>query len=78
MISKFRISSKQKLFLFRLFFTIYLGVLFVKRKNIDFIYSNKILNSNPYINLSEAHFHFDFGLQYQNDSSTAIKDMKFF
>ena len=64
--------------LFTLFYTIYLGVPFVKRENIDFIYSNKILDSNPYINLSEAHFRFGFGLQYQNDSSPAIKDSEIY
>ena len=60
----FRINDKVKyksidggvisliFFVYSIFFTIYLGIPFIKRKNIDFIYSNKIIESQPFINLT--------------------------
>ena len=42
----------------------------------EFIYSNKIVDSQPYINLKEAHFYFGFGLRYQSTSLPAIVDSK--
>ena len=36
---------------------------FIGRNKIDFIYSRKIIESNPSINLKEINFNFAFGLQ---------------
>ena len=82
----FRINSEYKyksiyggictiiLILFILGFTIFLGYPFVTRKNIDFIYSNKIIENQPYINLTRAHFKLGFGIQYQDTALPAIND----
>ena len=48
----------------------------MKRKNIDFIYSNKIVETQPYVNLTQTEFNFAFGIQYQNDSTPALKDFE--
>ena len=37
---------------------------FIMKKNIDFIYSNKILETGPIINLTKTKFYFALGLQY--------------
>ena len=52
---------------------------FILRKNIDFIYSNKILESGPIINLTNSKFYFAFGLQFsKNASSDVIGVEKYF
>ena len=48
----------------------------MKRKNIEFIYSNKIVQTQPYVNLTESEFNFAFGIQYQNDSTPALNDFE--
>ena len=63
-------------FFFSLGFTIYLGYIFITRKNINFIYSNKIVEKRPYINLTKANFKFGFGIQYQDTALCAIDDFK--
>ena len=80
----FRINDKVKyksidggvisiiFFAYSIFFLIYLGIPFIKRKNIDFIYSNKIIESEPFINLTETHFNLAFGIQFQRNSSPAM------
>jgi len=82
----FRINDKVKyksidggvisliFFVYSIFFTIYLGIPFIKRKNIDFIYSNKIIESQPFINLTETNFILAFGIQFQRNSSPAINN----
>ena len=82
----FRISDKVKyksvdggvvsiiFFAYSIFFLIYLGIPFIKRKNIDFIYSNKIIESQPFINLTETNFNLAFGIQFQRNSSPAINN----
>ena len=62
--------------MFTLFYILYQGIPFVTRKNLEFIFSNKILDSKPSINLIDAHFYFGFGLRYQYNSSPAIDDSK--
>ena len=64
------------LILFITGYTIFLGYPFVTRKNINFIYSNKIIENQPYINLTRAHFKLGFGIQYQDTALPAIKDCK--
>ena len=61
-------------FLFSIFYTINLGYPFIKRKNINFIYSNKIVEKQPYIDLKKATFNFGFGIQYQSNALPAIND----
>ena len=62
------------LFTFSISITLLLGFPFFQRKNIEFIYSNKIVQTQPYINLTEAHFKFGFGIQYQDTALPAIND----
>ena len=59
-------------FIYSIFYIIYLGVPFIQRKNIDFIYSNKIIETQPFINLTEANFTFAFGIQFQSNFSSAL------
>ncbi len=61
-------------FLFSIGYTINLGLPFLTRKNINFIYSNKIVEKQPYINLTKANFKFGFGIQYQSNALPAIND----
>ena len=46
-----------------LLYSIYCAWGFLKRKNIDFIYARKIVQSGPSINLREVSFNFGFGLK---------------
>ena len=62
--------------IYSIFFAIYLGIPFIKRKNIDFIYSNKIVQSQPYINLTDSNFSLAFGIQYPINLSSAINDFE--
>ena len=65
--------------IFTIFYILYQGIPFIKRENLEFIFSNKILDTKPYINLTDAHFYFGFGLRYQNNSTPAIQDsLKYF
>ena len=60
-------------------YTIYVGIPFIQRENIDFIFSNKIIETQPYINLTSTKFNFGFSIQYQDDATTATKDyIKYF
>ncbi len=61
-------------FILAISYTLYVGIPFIKRENITFIFSNKIVEKEPYINLTEVGFNMGFGIQYQDDSSTAIDD----
>ena len=55
-------------------YTLYVGIPFIKRENINFIFSNKIVEKQPFINLTEVGFNMGFGIQYQDDSTPAIDD----
>ena len=60
-------------------YTIYVGLPFIKRENIEFIFSNKIIDAQPYINLTSVNFNLGFGIQYQDEATTAIFDyIKYF
>ena len=61
-------------FILSVLYTIYVGYPFIKRENIDFIFSNKILETQPYINLTSTNFNLGFGIQYQDEATTAIFD----
>ena len=60
--------------IFTLLFIIVLSIQFVKDGNINFIYSNKIKNKNPFINLTKLEFTFGIGVQYYDTSFPAIND----
>ena len=63
-------------FIFSIGCTICLGYPFIRLQTIDFIYSNKIIETQPYINLTEAHFNFAFGIQYQNNTLQQLMIVK--
>ncbi len=50
----------------------YMSYYFVTRKNVDFIFSKKIINDQPLVNLTKIGYRFAFGLQYTLDDSSAI------
>ena len=62
---------------FALAYTLYVSYYFISRKNVDLIYSNKIIQSNPKVNLTQLEFNFGFGLQYQSDGESAV-NLKYF
>jgi hypothetical protein len=52
---------------------------FVLWNNMDLIFTNKILEGNPFINLTKTEFAFAFGLQFQANSSDAtLKTTQYF
>ena len=54
----------------------YMSYRFLWRKDFDFIYSNKIVDSGANINLTEVKFNLAFGIQFTIDGSNAIETMK--
>ena len=64
------------IFILGFLYTLYVGIPFVTRKNIEFIYSNKIIENQPFINLTQVKFNLAFGIQYQEDAVSAIEDFK--
>ena len=44
------------------------------RKNVDFIFTNKIVETDPQINLTSSHFNLAFGVQYSEDAMSAIEN----
>lgn len=60
-------------------YTTYCCLGFFSRSNVDFIFTNKIVESDPYINLTDCHFNLAFGVQYSEDAVSAVEDTsKFF
>jgi hypothetical protein len=62
--------------IYALFIVVYISTLsisFIKMKKLDFTYSHKIM-SQPFINLSDISFTFAFGVQYSDNSFSAIED----
>ena len=53
-------------------YTFYYSINFIKRKNLDLIYSYKIVETQPYINLTESKFNLAFGVQRQIDGGDYI------
>ena len=49
---------------------------FFLRKNVDFIFTNKIVQSDPSINLTDCHFSLAFGVQFSEDAMPAVEDTK--
>ena len=58
--------------LLTLMYTIYYSINFLARKNIDLIYSFKIIETQPFINLTEIKFNLAFGVQRQSDGGDYI------
>ena len=59
-------------------YIIYESYFFVLRKNVDFIYSKKTIET-PFLNLSNIEYRFAFGLQYEkNDSSCVLDTLQYF
>ena len=54
----------------------YMGLRFILRKEVNFIYSNKILDHGPFVDLDRDNFKFAFGVQYADDASSACNDTK--
>ena len=46
---------------------------FFARKNVDFIFTNKIVQSDPFINLTDSHFNLAFGVQFSEDAMPAVE-----
>lgn len=46
---------------------------FFDRKNVDFIFTNKIVQSDPFINLTDSHFNLAFGVQFSEDAMPAVE-----
>ena len=58
------------------FYISYMTFRFLWRKDFDFIYSNKIVDTGANINLTEVNFNLAFGIQFTIDGSNAIETMK--
>jgi len=56
-----------------LIYILYMAIPFLKRKDITFTYSNKIVNKNPFVNLSSINFNFAFGPLFLSDAASAIE-----
>ena len=55
-------------------YTTYCCSSFFSRKNVDFIFTNKIVETDPQINLTSSHFNLAFGVQYSEDAMSAIEN----
>ena len=55
-------------------YILYMGIPFLKRKEINFTFSNKIESKNPFVNLTSSNFIFAFGPLYSSDAASAIED----
>ena len=61
-------------FLFAILYITYMSYYFILRKNIDFIYSKKTVNDQPFLDLGKIGYRFAFGLQFVNDDTSAISN----
>jgi hypothetical protein len=50
----------------------YMSYYFLTRQNVDFIFSKKTINEQPFLNLSQIGYRFAFGIQYTSDDSSAV------
>lgn len=58
--------------LFSLIYILYMAYGFLTRSTINFIFSNKIVDSSPLVNLTASQVTIAFGIQYPEDSADAI------
>ena len=65
--------------LFAFGYILYMSYRFFFKLDVNFIYSNKIVDSGPFINLTDIQFYFAFGVRYSDNGKPAILDTnKFF
>jgi hypothetical protein len=57
-----------------LIYILYMLIPFLKREEINFTFSNKIISQNPFVNLSSTNFNFAFGVLYSSDQASAIEN----
>ena len=57
-------------------YILYMSLRFILRKEVNFIYSNKILDSGPYVNLYDIGFNIAFGVRYSSNGKPANEDTK--
>ena len=55
-------------------YILYMGLRFILRYEVNFIYSNKILDHGPFVDLEKDNFKFAFGVQYIDNASSACYD----
>ena len=55
-------------------YILYMSLRFILRKEVNFIYSNKILDSGPYVNLYDIGFNIAFGVRYSSNGKPANLD----
>ena len=59
-------------------YILYESYFFIKKENVDFIYSKKTIET-PFLNLTKIGYKFAFGLQYEeNDTSCILNTLKYF
>ena len=60
-------------------YILYMSLRFILRKEVDFIYSNKILDSGPFVDLQSIGFNLAFGVRYSDSGYPAYNEtLKFF
>ena len=57
-----------------LIYILYMLIPFLKRKEINFTFSNKIISKNPFVNLSSTNINFAFGALFSSDQASAIEN----
>ena len=64
--------------LFSIGYILYMSYRFFFKLDVNFIYSNKIVDSGPFINLTDIQFNFAFGVRYSDNGKSAILETKKF
>ena len=57
-----------------LIYILYMLIPFLKREEINFTFSNKIISKNPFVNLSSTNINFAFGALFSSDQASAIEN----
>ena len=57
-----------------LVYILYMLIPFLKREEINFTFSNKIISKNPFVNLSSTNINFAFGALFSSDQASAIEN----
>ena len=59
-------------FISAIIYVTYMSYYFILRKNVDFIFSKKTINDQPFLNLTQIGYRFAFGVQFMEDDSSAV------
>ena len=59
-------------FISAIIYVTYMSYYFILRKNVDFIFSKKTINDQPFLNLTQIGYRFAFGVQFMDDDSSAV------